>query len=53
MQNPATWRRRCRSATCKGGVLHNAQGKPIADRQHHDLDAVVRDRTIVEGPDGR
>ncbi len=24
MRNPATWRRRCRSATCKGGVLHNA-----------------------------
>src|SRR5260370_21793784 len=24
MQNPATWRRRCRSATCQGGGLHNA-----------------------------
>src|SRR5260370_1407088 len=26
MQNPATWRRRGRSATCKGGGLHNAPG---------------------------
>src|SRR5260370_6690216 len=24
MQNPAAWRRGRRSATCKGGVLHNA-----------------------------
>ncbi len=26
MQNPAAWRRGRRSATCKGGVLHNAPG---------------------------
>ncbi len=26
MQNPAAWRRGRRSATCKGGVLHNALG---------------------------